>query len=92
MPRCRDCQAPIEFRETPAGRLQPVNADGTVHFGSCSVRRANRPTYPEDLCMRCESHNTQRGPGVGQHYASLRCNECGAFRWLRRPEQAGAAS
>lgn len=88
MPRCRECQAPIEFKETPSGRLQPVNPDLSVHFGTCAARKANRPAYPEDLCLRCESHNTERGPGTGQHHASLRCLDCGAHRWLRKPETA----
>lgn len=86
MPRCRECQQSIAFRETASGKMQPINADGSVHFGSCPARKAARPTYPDDLCMRCESHNTERGAGTGQHYASLRCLDCGAHRWLRKPE------
>lgn len=88
MATCRACGARIEFRETANGRLQPVDADGGVHFATCIARP--RLDYPEDLCLRCESHETERGPGTAMHHASLRCLACGAFRWLPRPR--GVAS
>jgi DNA-directed RNA polymerase subunit RPC12/RpoP len=85
MARCRECGASIDFRETPSGKLQPVNADGGVHFSTCPVRQARRPSYPEDVCIKCGSLSVERGPGTAMHHASLRCLDCGAHRWLRRP-------
>jgi DNA-directed RNA polymerase subunit RPC12/RpoP len=85
LPRCRECQQPIEFRETAGGKLQPVDPGGTVHFATCPARRERRPPYPEDVCIRCGSLDVERGPGTAMHHASLRCRDCGSHRWLRKP-------
>jgi hypothetical protein len=64
-----------------------MDADGvTVHFATCPMRADTRPAYPDDVCIRCGSLDVTRGPGAGRHHASLRCNDCNSFRWLRTPE------
>lgn len=81
---CRDCGAPITFRETPAGRWQAIDvATGGPHAAVCRTRRP--PPAPDGTCHVCGSRNTTRSPGAGPHYAGQRCRDCGAFRWLRRP-------
>jgi len=40
--RCAGCAAPIVWRRTEAGRFQPVNPDGTVHFWTCPDAAAFR--------------------------------------------------
>ena len=83
MARCRSCDAPITFATTAAGKLMPQDADGTPHFATCPVRK--RLSLPDDVCLRCGSRTVERGPGSGQHYASLRCRDCRSHRWLARP-------
>jgi hypothetical protein len=91
MPACRECGVQIGFTETEHGRLMPTNADGTSHFGSCSVRLAKRKTAPPDnICAACGSDHVEREPGKGPHYGALRCLDCRAFRWLRRPVESQA--
>lgn len=82
---CRQCGATITFRETPSGKLQPVDpTTGVVHFATCAVRKP--PPAPDDQCHVCGSHNVERRAGTAMHYAGLSCLDCGQFRWLRRPE------
>jgi hypothetical protein len=33
--QCRSCHAPIEFWETPNGKMIPLNDDCTAHFATC---------------------------------------------------------
>lgn len=38
--RCRSCQAPIEFRRTPSGKLEPVSLlTGETHWADCPQSR-----------------------------------------------------
>lgn len=92
MPRCRDCQGPISFKETPNGKLMPVDPDGqTPHPMTCPKSRRNtRPAVPDNVCASCGSENVEREPGRGPHFGALRCSDCGAFRWLRRPQETKA--
>lgn len=80
---CRQCGQPIRWRETPNGKMQPINEDGEIHFATCPKRE--RKKLPDNVCTSCGSFNVERGPGVGPHYAKLRCLDCQAFRWLPRP-------
>ena len=41
--QCRDCSAPIEWRDTDQGR-RPFDFDGRSHFASCSAKRRNGTT------------------------------------------------
>lgn len=88
--RCRRCGAPIAFRETANGRLQPVDPDtGAVHFATCSARPPAKTAHlRDDACLRCGSLNTERRPGTALHFAGLKCSDCGAFRWLPKPRPA----
>jgi hypothetical protein len=36
--KCKGCGATIYFVTTPAGRIMPVNPDGTPHWGDCVGR------------------------------------------------------
>lgn len=82
---CRACGAPIAFRQLPSGSWQPLDPEtGEVHFATCSARV--RPNHPDHVCIKCGSLNVEQTPGVGPHYAGLRCLDCGGYRWLRRPQ------
>jgi hypothetical protein len=82
--RCRDCGAPINWRETPSGRYQPIDPEtGEVHFVTCSARP--KRNLPVDVCLKCGSRNVEQGPGAGPHYARLRCLSCQYLRWLPWP-------
>jgi hypothetical protein len=83
---CPACKAPIVFCSTVRGKHQPVDPDGEIHFATCPARQ--RPTLPDNVCVSCGSLDVVRGPGKGPHAASLRCRDCGAFRWLRQPDSA----
>ena len=80
---CRQCDQPIRWRETPAGKWQPIDPDGAVHFSTCPKRPRNN--YPSNVCIACGSTNIEIGPGVGPHHGKLRCLDCQAFRWLPKP-------
>lgn len=85
MARCRGCSAEISFVQTVNGKLMPVDADGTSHFATCvQAARFKKPALPEDTCV-CGSKNVEREPGKGPHWGALRCLDCDAFRWLRKP-------
>ncbi len=91
MPRCRDCQAEIVFMPTARGKLMPANPDGSPHPASCAMSPRNqRPVIPENVCAACGSDHVEREPGRGPHYGALRCLDCNAFRWLRKPQEATA--
>lgn len=86
MAACRGCGAQIEFKPTKNDRLMPVDADGTPHFATCSqADRFRKPAPPQDTCLGCGSKDLQRLPAVGPHHGAIRCRECGAHRWLRKP-------
>ncbi len=85
-PRCKACNAPIRFRKTASGKWEPLDPDGSSHFANCPARK--RKNYPDSVCISCGSLNVERGPGVGPHYAKLRCLDCNNFRWLPRPAQS----
>ncbi len=36
--KCKGCGATIYFVLTTAGRIMPVNPDGTPHWGNCAER------------------------------------------------------
>lgn len=36
--KCKGCGATIYFVMTPAGRIMPVNPNGTPHWGDCAGR------------------------------------------------------
>lgn len=91
MAACRACNAPIRFVTTARGKLAPVDADGTSHFATCpEVARFKRPATPENQCHVCGSEHVEREPGVGPHYGKLRCLDCEAWRWQRKPQEAQA--
>lgn len=91
MPRCRGCAAEITFVPTKNGKLMPVDADGTSHFATCpQSARFKRPATPENECHACASEHVEREPGVGPHYGKLRCLDCDAWRWLRKPQETKA--
>lgn len=88
---CRDCGQPIGFDLTGNGRWLPTNADGSPHPATCRKRLENRaPEAPHNLCASCGSDNVERSPGVGPHFGGLRCHDCNAFRWLRKPQETPA--
>lgn len=91
MANCRSCGAAIRFEPTAKGKLMPVDPDGGSHFGTCSERLKDRPPSPPDnVCASCGSDNVEREPGRGPHFGALRCHDCNAFRWLRKPQEAPA--
>jgi len=83
-PVCRDCYVPILFAVLDSGRKVPINPDGSAHGLTC--RRGSGPRPPDDVCLRCKSTNVYRIAGKGSHWGGLRCQTCGAFRNLRRPD------
>lgn len=86
MAKCRGCSADIQFVETARGKLMPIDPDGTSHFATCpQVTQFRKPAAPDDTCAGCGSKNVERLPGKGQHYAAIKCRECGQHRWLRLP-------
>lgn len=91
MAACRACGASIRFESTASGKLMPVDADGTSHFATCpQAERFRKPAIPENQCGACGSDHVEREPGTGQHFAGLRCLDCNAHRWLRKPQETKA--
>ncbi len=92
MPACRACGETIRFESTKNGRLQPVSIKtGVSHFADCpQAERFKKPAVPENQCASCGSDHVEREPGRGPHFGALRCLDCGAFRWLRRPQETQA--
>jgi hypothetical protein len=91
MAACRACNAVIRFEQTARGKLMPVDADGTSHFATCpEAARFRKSASPENQCGACGSDHVEREPGTGMHFAGLRCLDCNAHRWLRRPQEAQA--
>jgi hypothetical protein len=89
---CRDCGAPITFRQTKAGKWQPIDVmTGEVHFAVCSAKTRSTPRKGSsglvrtDVCYKCGSLDVIQVPGSGPHWGALRCNDCGAHRWLGKP-------
>lgn len=35
-------------------------------------------------CLVCDSTDVKVGPPVGPHFGSIRCMNCGVFRWLSK--------
>lgn len=91
MPACRACGEAIRFEPTAAGKLQPISVKtGVSHFADCpEAARFKKPAVPDNACA-CGSENVERLPGTGPHYGALRCHDCGAHRWLRRPAETRA--
>ena len=85
---CRDCGAPLQWELTTGGKYRPLNPDGSLHFLSCSALPP-KPMLPDHVCLSCGSLDVVQEPGRGPHYAGLRCNDCRAFRWLRKPVTEG---
>lgn len=92
MAKCRSCDAEIRFEPTAKGKLMPVSlATGESHFADCPTAAKHRkPALPDNICAACGSDNVERSPGVGPHFGGLRCHDCNAFRWLRRPQETPA--
>lgn len=91
MTNCRDCGERIGFVPTARGKWQAVNQGGEPHAATCSKRLRNRPPeVPHNLCASCGSDNVERLPGKGPHFGALRCHDCSAFRWLRKPQETTA--
>ena len=91
MTACRDCGEQIGFVPTARGKWQTVNADGEPHAATCAKRLEHRPpAVPGNLCAACGSDNVEREPGRGPHFGGLRCHDCKAFRWLRKPQESQA--
>ena len=40
--RCRSCRAPVLWALTPAGKWNPLDADGTSHFATCPQAAEHR--------------------------------------------------
>jgi hypothetical protein len=91
MAACRACGAAIRFETTAKGKLAPISiATGESHFIDCpEAARFKKPALPENVCA-CGSENVEREPGRGPHFGLLRCHDCGATRWLRRPQESKA--
>lgn len=82
--KCRQCGQPIGFRQLPSGKWQPIDVEtGEVHFATCPAR-VRPPAPPENVCTSCGSLSVTRLPGSGPHHGAIRCNDCGAHRWLRK--------
>lgn len=92
MAQCRACGEAIRFEPTASGKLQPISVKtGVSHFADCpEAARFKKPAPPDHLCAACGSDHVEREPGRGPHYGALRCLDCGAFRWLRRPQETPA--
>lgn len=91
MAQCQACAAEIEFILTAHGKHMPIDADGTSHFATCpQAERFRKPAPPQDVCLACGSKDLEHLPGKGQHHAAIRCRDCGAHRWLRRPQDTPA--
>ncbi len=89
MAKCRDCGADIRFIETTHGRLMPANPDGSPHPATCPESpRRKRTAGPDNECAQCHSDNVERLPGTRVHFGALRCHDCGAHRWLRKPRES----
>lgn len=91
MASCRACGRSIRFEETASGKLQPISVStGASHFADCpEAARFKKPAPPDNACA-CGSENVEREPGRGPHWGGLRCLDCGAFRWLRKPQGSPA--
>lgn len=86
MARCRACSAEITFVLTKFGKHMPVNSDGVSHFATCpAAERFRKPAPPQDECLSCGSKDLDRLPGQGPHHGAIRCRDCGAHRWTRKP-------
>jgi hypothetical protein len=83
MPACRACGAPITFWRTASGRYEPHDADRVPHRVTC-VARPQAPD-PLDVCLACRSLEVSVATSTGPHYARMRCDACGAQRWLPWP-------
>jgi hypothetical protein len=92
MAACRACGEAIRFESTANGKLQPISIKtGVSHFADCpQAERFKKRAIPENLCGACGSDHVEREPGTGQHFAGLRCLDCGSHRWLRRPQESKA--
>lgn len=92
MPACRACGAAIRFEPTAKGKLHPISlATAESHFADCpEAPRFKKPATPENQCAACGSENVEREPGRGPHFGALRCMDCNAFRWLRKPVETQA--
>lgn len=89
MSACRACGKSIEFVETNSGKLMPVDEDGASHFATCpQADRFRKPAPPQDTCLACGSQDLEHLPGKGPHHGAIRCRECRAFRWLRKPAES----
>lgn len=91
MPACRACGEAIRFESTASGKLQPISIKtGVSHFADCpEAARFKKPVLPDNVCA-CGSENVERLPGVGPHFGALKCHDCGARRWLRKPQETPA--
>lgn len=92
MPACRACGEPIRFESTAKGKLQPISIKtGVSHFADCpQADRFKKPAVPDSECHACHGDNIEREPGVGPHYGKLRCLDCNAWRWQRKPQETKA--
>lgn len=91
MAACRACGEAIRFETTANGKLQPISIKtGVSHFADCpQAARFKKPATPENECHVCHGDNIEREPGVGPHHGKLRCLDCAAWRWLRKPVESG---
>jgi hypothetical protein len=92
MAACRACGEPIRFESTAKGKLQPISIKtGVSHFADCvEAARFKKPATPDNQCHVCGGDSIEREPGVGPHYGKLRCQDCNAWRWQRRPIESQA--
>ncbi len=47
MAKCKRCNGPIEWRTHPQNpnKMAPFNADGTIHFSTCSAKKDDQRRY-----------------------------------------------
>jgi hypothetical protein len=83
MPACPACGAPVTFWRTASGKYEPHDAAGASHADTCVARP--RAPDPPDVCLDCGSGEVSVATSSGPHYARLRCDACGAQRWLPWP-------
>jgi hypothetical protein len=69
--------------------LSPLPGQGTFPF----VEPPESSGEPGAPCVACDGP-TIITPGVGPHYAKIKCTKCGSWGWLpkpRAPREGGAA-
>lgn len=88
MAQCRACGAEIRFEKNVNGRWEPISLEtGETHFIDCpEAKTFRKPALPDNVCTSCGSLDVEKQPPKGPHTGgAIRCNDCRAWRWLRKP-------